>query len=113
MCLHFDIRLQSPQILISDRTGLKNTSYDLDLLGLSQEEEVIVFSVKNFIDNLNVHILDESFSERDLVVQMKYNLKWDDQCKIAAMRGNTALATIHKTFKSMDVKMLSSLYKTY
>ena len=60
-----------------------------------------------------VHILDESFSERDLGVQMKSNLNWDDQCKIAAMKGNTALATIHKTFKSMDVKMLSSLYKTY
>ena len=42
-----------------------------------------------------VHIFDESFSERDLGVQIKFNLIWNDHFRLVAMRGNTALATIH------------------
>lgn len=60
-----------------------------------------------------VHILYESFPVGDLGVQMKSNLKWNDQCRLTAIRSKTALVTIHKKFKLIYAKMLSSLNKTW
>ena len=52
-------------------------------------------------------------SERDLGVQIKYNLKWDDQSKLAVAKANKALATLKRTFKLWDANMFKQLFQVY
>ena len=61
----------------------------------------------------NTHYLEETRSERDLGIQVKHNLKWDDQVKSAAAKANKALGTLQRTFKCWDLQMLKQLYVVY
>jgi ribonucleases P/MRP protein subunit RPP40 len=60
-----------------------------------------------------VHYMLETGSERDLGIQIKHNLKWDDHVDIAASKANRTLGMLRKTFKCWDVKMVKILYTTY
>jgi hypothetical protein len=60
-----------------------------------------------------LHYLEETRSERDLGIQLKHNLKWDDQVKSAAAKANKALGTLQRTFKCWDQQMLKQLFSVY
>jgi hypothetical protein len=60
-----------------------------------------------------VHYLENSSSERDLGVQVKHNLKWDEQIRIATTKANNALSILKRTFKCMDSRMLKQLFDIY
>ncbi len=60
-----------------------------------------------------IRYIDNTSSERDLGVQVKHNLKWDEQVTLAISRANQALGTLTRTFRCWNPFMVKQLFEIY
>ena len=63
--------------------------------------------------HINGQPLQQSTVERDLGIMVRADLKWDDQVRAAAQKARLSAHSIAKSFITRDVKVWSSLFRTF
>jgi len=110
--------------IVNDIADQANLQSDLDRIGawanrwgfdLNAEKcSVLQFGPgQKWSFSINGQPLRQSRGERDLGVMIRPDLRWDDQVRSATQRARVAAHSITNSFISKDVKVWSSLFRTF